>query len=174
MSNKTNYVTSVILHMRWVGVTVQLMRPLRHLHGLLELTMEDFAESRKSIGTGINSSKMRKFEPSITMMSFLPRGQWTLWEFRINMKWKSMIITSLYFFLDSSPKGTYYTPPFIPAHFLNMPFESLNFLTALLRYNLQAIKFIHYNCTIQWFFNKFTELCSHPHNPALEHFHQPK
>lgn len=46
-------------------------------------------------------------------------------------------------------------------------------LTALVRYNLHAIKFIHFKGTTQLFYSKFTELYKH-HHPIVEHFHQSK
>ena len=39
----------------------------------------------------------------------------------------------------------------------------------LLRYNLNAIKFICFKCIIQWFL--FIKLCSYCHGPVLEYFH---
>ena len=42
---------------------------------------------------------------------------------------------------------------------------------ALLRYNLQTIKIAH--CK-QFILSKVIQLCSHHHNPVLEHLHHPR
>lgn len=71
----------------------------------------------------------------------------------------------LYSWLQGKPNF-----PYPSSHLLQLPFISL---TALLTYNLHAIKFTHFNCTIQWL-SKFTDLCNHHCHTALEHSQYPK